>query len=243
MFAYFFLQDQMESMAYEQFSDGIEQMKKEIELTDLSEEGLASVIHAVLNDNPGFFWFEGKAFVERKANLFVVKPKYLFDSEKRNLAVGQIQHIQSYFDAYRNKRDFEKAKAVYDWLQENVTYTSNCSGQNIYDALIEKKAVCKGLSKAYQFLLSGLNVFSTLVTGTLDGVARHTWNIVEIDGAYYNVDVSLGYCLFDFLFHDADRTNRYRTFLKSDAQFAGTHRLLNPNQPHLSCSNVLKEGL
>ena len=88
--------------------------------------------------------------------------------------------------------------------------------------------------------MTDLGVFSTLVTGTIDGNARHIWNVVEIEGEYYNVDVSLAYPEFDYIFVESDKSNRYRTFLKSDADFTGTHNWLDADSPRLTCKNSYK---
>lgn len=112
-------------------------------------------------------------------------------------------------------------------------------GQNIHNAFIEKKAVCKGLSKAYQYLLLKFGVFSTVVDGTIDGIARHIWNIVEIDGVYYNVDISMRYSNFDILFDNDQKFDKYRMFLKSDEEIKHTHRWLNTGYfPRLICDRI-----
>ena len=56
--------------------------------------------------------------------------------------------------------------------------------------------MCKGLSKGLQFLLKELGLFSTLQEGAIDGTSKHVWNIVEINKAYFNADVSMGYDQF-----------------------------------------------
>ena len=113
-----------------------------------------------------------------------------------------------------------KAKAVFDLLLSHIAYCGDSGGQNVVNALIERRAVCKGMSKAYQYLLSGLGVFVTSLTGELRG-SRHQWNLVRVNGVYYHVDLSLSYPAFDFLFPEALANDRYRTFLFSDRFLAG----------------------
>ena len=54
-----------------------------------------------------------------------------------------------------------------------------------------KKAVCEGYSKLFQQILSILNIKSLVVSGggrKVDG--GHVWNQVEINGVWYNADVT-----------------------------------------------------
>lgn len=60
---------------------------------------------------------------------------------------------------------------------------------NAYGALVDGKAVCDGYTKAFQYLLQRVGIQSFMVTGIGNGV-KHAWNIVRIDGKYYNVDLT-----------------------------------------------------
>lgn len=91
--------------------------------------------------------------------------------------------------ANNNMNSFEKAKAMHDWLVSNVDYviTDNC--HTAYGALIEKQAVCDGYSYAYRLLMSALGFDCRVVYGYSEGEA-HAWNVVNLDGVWYQMDVT-----------------------------------------------------
>src|SRR5574344_660638 len=60
---------------------------------------------------------------------------------------------------------------------------------SIYGTFILNKAVCDGLSKAYQLALNKLGIENILLTGYIQDQA-HAWNLVKIDNNWYHVDIT-----------------------------------------------------
>lgn len=233
-----------EQKIYTQINDGIANLSSFIRTDVTSKDNLSSIIRSVLTDHPQYFWFEGRVSAVKEKGCIVVMPQYLYDYTEIKAVEQQIEKVFLEIDCYQTANDYGKAKAAYDWLAENVCYSIDNGGQNIHNAFIERKAVCKGLSKAYQYLLLKLGVFSTLADGTIDGVARHIWNIVEIDGDYYNVDISMGYSTFDHLFDSLQSFDKYRMFLKSDAEMKCTHKWYDSGCcPRLICNRIYKKDV
>ena len=196
----------------------------------VSEDDLPNVSEAykaVLRDNPRIFWAEGQWSIVRLPALGI-RPVYRFSAAEARDAQDQLALLADNFRALSDEPETERIRAVYDWLREHVEYgvRENSDGQTILDALITKKAVCKGISKAFQYLLEHVGVPCSLVEGSLDkGVSRHTWNAVELEGRFYHVDVCMGYPAFSFLFPLNERENPYRCFLVSDETLEKTHQI------------------
>lgn len=108
-----------------------------------------------------------------------------------------------------NMSEEEKEMAFYLWLEENCSYASveweqakkqnflktetNSymeNATNAYGALVEREALCQGYASAFQLLshMAGLHVKT--VSGYLNGNIPHAWNVVELDGNWYQVDCS-----------------------------------------------------
>ena len=81
--------------------------------------------------------------------------------------------------------------------------------QDIVGAFVDHKTVCAGYSKAFQYLMTQLDIDCIVVTGTHTGdennIQRHSWNILKLDGKYYNVDVTSA-DLDDFYTNDDGET-------------------------------------
>ena len=88
--------------------------------------------------------------------------------------------------------DSEKELAAYDYLTSHCYYNFNAaSSANAYGALGEGQAKCDGISLAMKWLLEEMDIPCMVMAGTTSANAvGHAWNIVRIDGEYYDLDVT-----------------------------------------------------
>lgn len=196
------------------------------------------VISAIMLDLPELFWFEGKwKMIEYEGQRHIV-PVYNMKKEEIGIAKEILyDRCVEIENLYKNASDYEIVKGIYQWIIQNVKYEIGLfdNGQTVYDALVKRKAVCKGIAKTYQLLLGRFNIFSTLVIGSIDGKARHIWNVVRLNEKYYNVDVCMGYKQFDFLYEECQRGNSERGLLISDEKMKRTHMWLKNYPYRIEC--------
>ncbi len=100
----------------------------------------------------------------------------------------------------------QKVLAIYSYLVNNAVYDRDAleaaeengfvkaegwefeDAFNTYGVLVAKKGVCMSYAYAFRLLCDLGGVDCTVVTGFLDGSLPHAWNMVSIDGKYYEVD-------------------------------------------------------
>ncbi len=89
--------------------------------------------------------------------------------------------------------DYEKVKAVYDYICDNITYDyDNLNDDNYtlkytaYAGLFNGTCVCQGYAVLFYRMALELDVDARLIAG--DGGGPHGWNIVELGNQYYNLD-------------------------------------------------------
>ena len=111
--------------------------------------------------------------------------------EKRYKATMEV--IQGLVDQCQGMTDWEKEKFVFDYITENCTY--NMQGVQTYSAygtLVERVAKCDGISLAFKWIMEEMGITCVCITGDPTvGDIGHAWNIIQLDGAYYNVDVTM----------------------------------------------------
>jgi hypothetical protein len=95
--------------------------------------------------------------------------------------------------------DYEKELAIHDWLVENTRYDEitlflihlhDPNNETPYGPLLRGKATCLGYTTAFQLLMDMLELPCITVNGFTRKVEEHAWNMVELDGDWYCVDVT-----------------------------------------------------
>ncbi|MCR4902870.1 MAG: hypothetical protein K6A23_08425 [Butyrivibrio sp.] len=90
---------------------------------------------------------------------------------------------------------YKKALALHNALINNTSYMSGqYSGQTAYEALVCKGSVCAGYARAYKLLcdICGIPCYCVYgnAGGGLGGGGAHQWNVIKLNGQWYEVDVT-----------------------------------------------------
>jgi hypothetical protein len=96
---------------------------------------------------------------------------------------------------------YEMELALHDWLIENTHYDEDTLDQNLakqlnpdnetpYGPLLRGKATCLGYTTAFQLFMDMLEIPCITVYGFAREVEEHAWNMVQLDGNWYCVDVT-----------------------------------------------------
>lgn len=118
---------------------------------------------------------------------------YYLSSYAQELAVNEkVCDILEELDVYSADREM-KIRNVYAYITSHVRYDSmiyeTFNVHSAYGAAVEGKAVCQGYSLLLYRLLQELGIKNRMISGETGGVS-HIWNIVEIDGYWYNMDTT-----------------------------------------------------
>ena len=119
----------------------------------------------------------------------------------RTHLAGLSQAIQSQIDVVEGDTQAEQLLSLADNLSAIASFddatarTLSAHGiQNLtataFGALLTGRAIGEGFAMAYKALGDTLGIDIRVVLGTLDG-RYHAWNLVNINGYYYHVDVSM----------------------------------------------------
>ena len=74
--------------------------------------------------------------------------------------------------------------------QNSYSYLSGFRGFNLEGALLDGKAVCDGITKAFMLLARMEGIECIRVTGKNAENVGHAWNKVKIENTWYNIDVT-----------------------------------------------------
>lgn len=196
--------------------------------TDMNQ--VSNLVKIVLAENSEYFYYDNckinysgfgtKRIVKLSKWLSSLSVRlYMdkFNTETKRIIDKVIKHDMS---------KMQKILAIHNYLVENVTYFGGITGigryqhyHTAYGAIVDKCAVCEGISAAFCYLLSLVGIKSSIINGSTQKARDygHTWNIVEVDGKCYHFDVTWNLknkddssfpCLDYFALKDSDLSRR-----------------------------------
>lgn len=198
-----------------EFGETFSDMLKQEGGSDKLQQEYQSAIECFLYENPEIFYIEPTNMylnIEKITKITGVKynvyinngdtPTYLatgfYSKEEVDIAIQKVEQIKDQILMKVNgKTDYEKLKIIHDYLIDSIEYNldqSNYNAYNLYGALVNKKCVCEGYAKAFQYLINELNIENVLVIGkgtnSNNETENHAWNYVKLYGEWYAIDVT-----------------------------------------------------
>jgi len=122
---------------------------------------------------------------------YEIMPNYLQTPEQEALVSSKVDQLMDMFGFTSSTTDYEKVRAINDYLAQNIVYTSKDTDlpevHTTYSALIEKDTVCQGYASSFYRLALASGLKARCVIGVGNG-GDHGWNIVCVDGKWYYTD-------------------------------------------------------
>jgi uncharacterized repeat protein (TIGR04076 family) len=214
-FNYSFLSPE-EQKAYRSMEEAIRRGFSSVKV-DLPADNdrLMRIAKSLIEDNWSLFYVDTSITVVKEPGRVDVCFKYnRFKDDRASLIEKMKEVAREVFETRvkgcRTRYDAEMA--IHDYLVENVTYDGSDPemAHSPLGPLLWKKGVCEGISEAFAFLACSCGLKAATASGTLKR-SNHRWNVVELDGERYHVDVT------------SDLSGLHAYFNCSDAVISKTH--------------------
>lgn len=190
---------------------------------EIQQDRCAEILKMVLNDNPDIFWCANPPASISVDSLGIAKNilfKYCMATSEVNRRKKQVEKTVKPFlkGIKESMSDYEVALRVHENIVSLIDYDSigldlqeqdsdrfkkPDNLRSVYGVFVEKKAVCAGYARAYQYMLNRLGIECAYVSGVCHDGGRHAWSIIKLEGDYYYVDVT-----FDDSSNTDQRKNR-----------------------------------
>lgn len=236
-YPYYHMLDADEKDLYRQiFANAYALKERFAPCVEIYSTNIGRVVEAVYNDNPVLFWVENSYGCKYDS-----QGKVLEISLQYNAAAKKVEQSRQKFEEKAEEilcvartltGDYAKEKYVHDKLAGMVTYEADAPmNQSAYSALVEGKTVCAGYARAFQYLMQQLEIPCFYCRGYSG--ENHAWNIVELYGDYYNVDLTW----------DDAKPGNYDYFNKTDEELKSTHIRKGSSIKLPACAGGLYSGL
>ncbi len=188
-----------EQKLYAVIMQSIYTQPERIEVPALNGGDLTKVFKAISHDNPDLFNIGLNCSIYTEGLKTYFETEYIIPYEEYTTKLQEVKDIASVIidGASKYSSNYEKEKYVHDYIINHCSYgepEESLMANTVYGCLVEGRASCEGYSRAFQYIMSSLNIENRLVTGesTDDGVnyINHMWNYVVLDGNGYFVDLT-----------------------------------------------------
>lgn len=131
-------------------------------------------------------WYEGTS---RTLNVTL---QYNVVNERRQEYLKEVEQLSK---SLKRDSDFESVKAVHDYIIKRVEYDYNKRKTNFTDVegFRDNVMVCQGYAMASYAIFAYMGIPCRIVVGLAGGDNKqelHAWNIVQVDGLWYNYDAT-----------------------------------------------------
>ncbi len=193
-YAYSTLTDE-EKELYDLIVDGVKNLRYKVCAEDAyTLEEWSKVYGLVYNQEPQLFYMGSKIKVGKL--FYLTKDAGVINDMQKSIDAVADKLVQ---EANGKSTTFEKLKVFHDYLVYNSTFELKEDGSFDYNASIynafgsgeaQGNIQCAGYAKAVQYLCDKAGISSMVVTGETNEGQTHAWNVVDVDGVWYNFDVT-----------------------------------------------------
>lgn len=113
---------------------------------------------------------------------------YLTTAEEEAWLDREVTRLVKALDL-EGESDYTKTKLIYEFIGTNYIYDGGLTIYSAYEGLQKGTMVCQGYSLLLYKMLWEAGVPCRIVTGESMG-ENHAWNVVLLDGSWYNLDVT-----------------------------------------------------
>lgn len=233
------LNAQEEALLHDTLKAGLYSYETSIDLSALKDQisyvDVENMIYTKLEfEDPEFLQFESYRYNSGSGKVTITyRDDEYYNSEELRLKKDEIiaKTIKE------GMSDYEKVKAVHDYIVNNAKYNYDADGEDInsisrenhnaYGVLINGIGICDGYSKAMKYIMDEIGIECIVVFGQT--TMNHGWNIIKQDGEYYHVDLTMAEGYFPaspqdgFLIYDA--------FNLTDEEMAMDHTWVREDYP------------
>ncbi len=234
---------------YDAIISAAERLRTDINFSsvmDITAEDYCAVYQQVYNEEHALFYIDTKMqyAVNTSTNRIassIMNYKYSDETIRRMQTEIEAEASRVLNMITPEMTEYDIVKLFHDYLASNVVYDEteeNC--RDIYGVFVKKRAICGGYSKAFSYLCDKVGIETVTVTGDADGEA-HMWNMVKIDGEWYNIDVT-------YAVADNGSYVRYDYFCVTDEMLADSRTVYEqiytyPKATSDACDYYVKNGM
>lgn len=186
-----------EKAVYAQLLTAVKGFKESVELKrKLNREALTKVMKILRLEESDLYYLDRDIEINVLADIVTeVFFEYIYtETEVKNLNLAVNEKVKEIFDQIPlNASPISKIKIFHDKIILNCTYDLTSKyADTPYGALVAGEALCEGYARAFALLCNKAGIENLYAIGRYNNsdYDDHIWNMVKLDGDWYNIDLT-----------------------------------------------------
>ncbi|MFV0343321.1 MAG: transglutaminase domain-containing protein [Anaerocolumna sp.] len=195
---YYSQMNKQQQRIYQVIKNGLESLSTSFDVQRVDGTELSDIFYKLRLDCPEIFYaptFQYSFYQD--STLVKMKPVYLFDKNKvKEHQIAMRVRVEKLVRVVKDSDDLEKEQYIHDFICENVTYDKlkKQYSHEILGPLGQGVGVCEGIAKSVKILCDQLSIPCIVAISENNPEKnikyRHAWNVIQINGAWYHLDVT-----------------------------------------------------
>lgn len=159
------------------------------------------------------------------ANDFTMGNYYKMSADERDEMEDAIEEFKDEYIT-SGMSDFEKEMTIIQWIVENCKYKRGEGWENAtaYSCIVNGEAQCAGYADAFLQMAKSCGLKARYVSNS-----THAWNLIQLEGDWYHVDVTWEDPLGSNCYGFGDLRNKYINLKDSQIREIRSHKTWSPD--------------
>lgn len=189
--------------AYEDYStsyveqfivNSLENFENEIDISEynIPKDDVNGIVTSIIEKNPQLFYVEREykiSYSEQTHETLSIYFSFKYSDSELKIKVNDFNsRIKLIVDEIiKSEGDFEKIHSCHDYIVKNYSYDETKGSSDVYNMLLTGEGTCMAYTGLFGYVMEQCGIENTTAKSEQ---LNHIWNVVELDGKYYNVDVT-----------------------------------------------------
>lgn len=198
--------------------DALEDFENEVDISGygISKDDVSEMVTSIIENNPQLFYVKREykvSYSEQTNEAFSIYFSFKYSDSELRIKVNDFNsRIQLITDEImKSETDFDKIHSCHDYIVKNYSYDETRGSADVYNMLLTGQGTCMAYTGLFGYIMEKCDIENTTAKSEQ---LNHIWNVVKLDGEYYNVDVT-----WDDPIGGVSFSTSHKYLLKSDYYF------------------------
>lgn len=174
--------------------NALENFENEVDISEynISKDDMSGIVTDIIEENPQLFYVNREykvSYSEQSNEAFSIYFSFKYSDSELRIKVNDFNsRIQLITDEImKSETNFDKIHSCHDYIVKNYSYDETKGSSDVYNMLLTGQGTCMAYTGLFDYVMKQCGIEATTAKSEQ---LNHIWNVVKLDGEYYNIDVT-----------------------------------------------------